>query len=61
MSAPIMLGYAASCRMGSAKQAICFRDQQGPVLGDDLTVREMIEEGRPRAIRKESPNAHRNG
>ncbi len=23
-----------------------FRDQQGPVLADDLTVKEMIEEGR---------------
>ncbi len=26
---------------------LAFRDQHGPVLGDDLTVREMIEEGRP--------------
>jgi prevent-host-death family protein len=26
---------------------LAFRDQHGPVLGDDLTVRELIEEGRP--------------
>jgi prevent-host-death family protein len=26
---------------------LAYRDQHGPVLGDDLTVREMIEEGRP--------------
>jgi prevent-host-death family protein len=25
---------------------LAFRDEHGPVLGDDLTVREMIEEGR---------------
>ncbi len=24
-----------------------YRDQHGPVLGDDLTIRKMIEEGRP--------------
>jgi prevent-host-death family protein len=26
---------------------LAFRDEHGPVPGDDLTVREMIEEGRP--------------
>ena len=26
---------------------LAYRDQHGPVLGDDRTVREMIEEGRP--------------
>ncbi len=26
---------------------LAYRDEHGPVLGDDLTVREMIEEGRP--------------
>ena len=26
---------------------LAYRDQHGPVLGSDLTVREMIEEGRP--------------
>jgi prevent-host-death family protein len=26
---------------------LAFRDKHGPVLGDDLTVREMIDEGRP--------------
>ena len=25
---------------------LAFRDQKGPILGDDLTVRELIEEGR---------------
>ena len=29
------------------EEMLAFRDQHGPVLGDDLTVREMIEEGRP--------------
>ncbi len=29
------------------EEILKYRDQHGPVLGDDLTVREMIEEGRP--------------
>jgi prevent-host-death family protein len=29
------------------EEMLAFRDKHGPVLGDDLTVREMIEEGRP--------------
>jgi prevent-host-death family protein len=29
------------------EEMLAYRDQHGPVLGDDLTVREMIEEGRP--------------
>ncbi|AGA28316.1 type II toxin-antitoxin system Phd/YefM family antitoxin [Singulisphaera acidiphila] len=29
------------------EEMLAFRDQHGPVLGDNLTVREMIEEGRP--------------
>lgn len=28
------------------EEMLAFRDTHGPVLGDDLTVREMIEEGR---------------
>ena len=28
------------------EEMLAFRDEHGPVLGDDLTVREMIEEGR---------------
>jgi len=29
------------------EEMLAYRDQRGPVLGDDLTVRELIEEGRP--------------
>ncbi len=29
------------------EEMLAFRDKHGPVLGNDLTVREMIEEGRP--------------
>ncbi len=29
------------------EEMLNYRDQHGPVLGDDLTVRKMIEEGRP--------------
>jgi prevent-host-death family protein len=29
------------------EEMLAYRDQHGPVLGSDLTVREMIEEGRP--------------
>ena len=29
------------------EEMLNYRDQHGPVLGDDLTIREMIEEGRP--------------
>ena len=29
------------------EEMLAYRDRHGPVLGDDLTVREMIEEGRP--------------
>jgi prevent-host-death family protein len=29
------------------EEMLAYRDQHGPVLGDDLTVRELIEEGRP--------------
>jgi prevent-host-death family protein len=29
------------------EEMLAFRDKHGPVLGDDLTVREMIEQGRP--------------
>jgi prevent-host-death family protein len=29
------------------EEMLAFRDQHGPVLGDGITVREMIEEGRP--------------
>lgn len=29
------------------EEMLAFRDQQGPLLGDDLTVRELIKEGRP--------------
>jgi len=28
------------------EEMLNYRDQHGPVLGDDLTIREMIEEGR---------------
>jgi len=28
------------------EEMLNYRDQHGPVLGDDLTVRKMIEEGR---------------
>lgn len=28
------------------EEMLAFRDKQGPVLGDDLTVKGMIEEGR---------------
>ena len=29
------------------EEMLNYRDQHGPVLGDDLTIRKMIEEGRP--------------
>jgi hypothetical protein len=29
------------------EEMLAYRDQHGPILGDDLTVRELIEEGRP--------------
>jgi prevent-host-death family protein len=29
------------------EEMLDYRDQHGPVLGDDLTLRKMIEEGRP--------------
>jgi prevent-host-death family protein len=29
------------------EEMLAHRDQHGPTIGDDLTVREMIEEGRP--------------
>ena len=29
------------------EEMLNYRDQHGPVLGDDLTIHEMIEEGRP--------------
>jgi prevent-host-death family protein len=29
------------------EEMLAYRDQHGPVLGDDLTIRELIEEGRP--------------
>jgi prevent-host-death family protein len=29
------------------EEMLAYRDEHGPVLGDDLTVRELIEEGRP--------------
>jgi len=29
------------------EEMLDYRDQHGPVLGDDLTIRKMIEEGRP--------------
>jgi prevent-host-death family protein len=29
------------------EEMLRFRDEHGPVLGDDLTVRQMKEEGRP--------------
>jgi prevent-host-death family protein len=29
------------------EEMLNHRDQQGPVLGDDLTIRNLIEEGRP--------------
>jgi prevent-host-death family protein len=29
------------------EEMLAYRDQRGPLLGDDLTVRELIEEGRP--------------
>ncbi|MFI5459694.1 MAG: type II toxin-antitoxin system Phd/YefM family antitoxin [Isosphaerales bacterium] len=29
------------------EEMLNYRDQHGPVLGDDLTIREMIEEERP--------------
>jgi prevent-host-death family protein len=29
------------------EEMLAYRDKYGPVLGDDLTVREIIEEGRP--------------
>ena len=31
---------------------MAYRDQHGPVLGSDLTIRELIEEGRPLSKRK---------
>jgi prevent-host-death family protein len=27
-------------------EMLAYRDQQGPTLGDDLTIKDMIEEGR---------------
>ena len=37
-----------SAQSGAAlvEEMLAFRNQHGPVLGDDLTVRELIEEGR---------------
>ncbi len=29
------------------EEMLIYRDQHGPVLGDDLTIRKLIEEGRP--------------
>ena len=29
------------------EEMLAYRDHHGPTLGNDLTVREMIEEGRP--------------
>ena len=29
------------------EEMLAYRDKHGPVLGGDLTVKEMIEEGRP--------------
>ena len=29
------------------EEMLNYRDQHGPILGDDLTIRKMIEEGRP--------------
>ncbi len=29
------------------EELLNYREQHGPVLGDDLTIRKMIEEGRP--------------
>ena len=29
------------------EEMLAYRDQHGPALGTDLTVRELIEEGRP--------------
>ena len=29
------------------EEMLAYRDEHGPVLGDGLTVRELIEEGRP--------------
>ncbi len=29
------------------EEMLNYRDQHGPVLGDDLTIRKMLEEGRP--------------
>jgi len=29
------------------EEMLNYRDQHGPVLGEDLNIREMIEEGRP--------------
>lgn len=40
---------AAGVEQGVAalvEEMLAFRDENGPVLGDDLTVRELIEEGR---------------
>ncbi len=28
------------------EEMLAFRDENGPVLGDDLTIRDLIEEGR---------------
>lgn len=28
------------------EEMLAYRDRQGPTLGDDLTIRELIEEGR---------------
>ncbi len=29
------------------EEMLNYRDQHGPVLGDDLTIRKLLEEGRP--------------